>query len=201
MRILKIISTLLAMAALTFLLACRGQISDKPPIHLIPNMDNQEKYRAFGESSFFEDGRNMRPIPEGTIPRGYLQEDKGYHFGKVGERYVNNPVQPTSKVMARGRERYNIFCTACHSKAGDGKGIVVQKGFTPATSYFEDRMLNAPDGQLFEAITNGIRTMPPMRVQVPVEDRWAIVWYIRALQKSRNATITDVPEELRKSLD
>ena len=105
------------------------------------------------------------------------------------------------QLLERGRDRFNIFCSACHGLAGSGNGIMIQKGFTPAPSYFDERIVNLSDGQIFHVITNGVRTMQPVGNQVPVDDRWAITAYVRALQRSRNGTMQDVPEDKRAELD
>jgi mono/diheme cytochrome c family protein len=181
--------------------ACRGQKSIHPPYHLVQNMDFQPKFRAYGENLFFQDRMNMRPLPEGTIPRGHLNEDEGLYSGVSDSQYVSNPLELNRALLVRGQDRYDIFCAVCHGRAGDGKGIMVQKGFTPAPSYHEERIMAMADGQLFSVITGGIRTMPAMKNQVPVKDRWAIVSYIRALQRSQRATLDDVPAEEKEKLD
>ncbi len=189
-----------ALSGILVLTACRGQKSTSPPFHLVLNMDNQEKFRAFGENTFFADGRSMRPFIPGTVPRGLLNADEAYHTGKTNTKYVANPNKLTPAFLERGMERFTIYCAVCHGEGGDGNSIMKLKGFTPAPSYHEQRLLDMPDGQLFEVISNGIRTMPAMKMQVPVADRWAIVYYIRALQKSRNATLQDVPPDQRSQL-
>ncbi len=187
--------------ALMIIPGCRGQKSVQPPIHLIPDMDNQGKYKAYGGNPFFSDGRNMRPLPEGTVPRGHLNADEVYYTGMADSQFVSNPERITMALMERGRERYDIFCSVCHGLTGDGEGIVIKKGFTPSPSYAEDRILQMQDGEIFQVITNGVRTMASMRIQVPVDDRWAIVAYVRALQRSMNASLDDVPEDKRSRLN
>ena len=181
----------------------QGQPSKKPPIHLNPNMDHQQKVKAQAESNFFENGSGMRPPVEGTVAQGYLRENTVYYSGKdeSGKLVAKMPVTITANLLQRGRERYTIFCQPCHDGVGNGKGIVVKKGFMPPPSFHLDRLRNAPDGHFFDVITNGIRNMPTYRHQVPVEDRWAIVAYIRALQRSQSATIDDVPQDKRNELN
>jgi mono/diheme cytochrome c family protein len=193
----------LAAVVLVALPGCRGQKSSKPPVHIVQNMDYQDKYMAYGENPFFADGRNMRPLVEGTVPRDHLRADEAYYTGMsdpVDSRYIANPESLNMEFLERGRERYDIFCSVCHGLAGDGKGIMVAKGFTPAPSYYEERIMQLQDGAIFQVISNGIRTMPSMAVQVPVKDRWAVVAYVRALQRSRNATMKDVPEEKQNEI-
>jgi hypothetical protein len=176
----------------------RGSPSEDPPIHLNPNMDNQPKYKAQAKSEFFEDRATMRmPVP-GTVARGDLRADHVYFQGKNadGSLVVNSPVEVTLDLLKRGQERYNIYCAPCHDRTGAGQGIVIKKGFLPPPSLHLDRLREAPDGHFFDVISNGIRNMPPYNHQVQVADRWAIVAYIRALQRSQNARRSDVPEEL-----
>lgn len=180
----------------------RKKPSDKPPIHLNPNMDDQEKYKAQAESRFFKDHSDMRQPVEGTVARGYLREDTEYYEGKdaKGEFIEKAPVEIDMKIMERGQERFNIYCSPCHSRVGDGHGIMVKKGYVPPPSFHIDRIREMPDGQIYDIITNGIRNMPSYRHQINPDDRWAIVTYLRALQRSHNATINDIPEEEREDL-
>lgn len=193
--------TVLAGLALLAMIGCRGQPSSEPPIHLIPNMDTQEKYKPQSESKFFADKRTMRTPVEGTVARGFLKEDDAFYRGKTGETFVASmPIELTSELMARGQERFEIFCAPCHSKVGDGKGLVASRGLVPIPSYQDERLRNMPDGELYSAISNGVRTMPSYRHQIPEADRWAIVGYVRALQRAQNATINDIPEEKKAGL-
>lgn len=180
----------------------QGRPSKDEPIHLNPNMDNQPKYRPQAESKFFEDGSTMRTPVEGSVARGELREDTRYYIGKEenGDFIKAIPIDIDMKLLIRGQERYNIYCSPCHSRIGDGRGIVVERGLVPPTSYHIDRLREAPDGQIFDVITNGLRNMPPYKYQIPVEDRWAIVAYFRALQRSQNATIDDIPEDMKDKI-
>jgi len=187
--------------ALLILSGCRGQISQEPPIHLNPNMDAQAKFKAYGENDFYADGRSMRPLPEGTVPRGHLNEDKGYYDGVVNGKYVANPLPMSSELMQRGRERYDIYCSMCHGKTGLGGGMVIQRGFILPPSYADERILNLKDGELYSVIKDGVRNMPGYALQIPTEDRWAIVAYIRALQRAQTASIDDVPDDKKGELD
>lgn len=194
----------LILSILVFLSGCyRGRPSEDPPIHLNPNMDTQEKYKPQSPSRFFEDGLTMRqPVP-GTVAIGELHEDDAYYRGKNadGSLVRNMPVEVTMETLRRGQKRFNIYCAPCHDQTGSGKGIVVKKGFLPPPSFHLDRLREVEDGHIYDVITNGIRNMPSYKHQIPVSDRWKIVAYVRALQRSQNAQISDVPEELRESIN
>jgi mono/diheme cytochrome c family protein len=179
----------------------RERTSENSPIHLVPNMDEQEKYKAQSKSEFFADGATMRPPVEGTVARGQLREDIAYYTGKNAEgEYTDNPKEITMELMSHGRERYDIYCAPCHSKVGDGRGIMIQHEYLPPPSFSEERILKMKDGNLFEIISNGVRNMPSYAHQINVDDRWAIIAYLRALQKSRNAAISDIPIDLQKDI-
>lgn len=183
------------LAGIILIAGCQGSISSDPPVHINPNMDFQEKFEAQEVNTFFADSRAMRAPVTGTVARGYLKEDSEYYRGRTeaGDLVVTNPIEVTSKVMQRGRERYEIFCAVCHGSAGDGQGIIMtgDYGYVPAPTFHSVGLRVLPDGHFFGAITDGIRTMPSYASQVPVEDRWAIVAYIRALQRSQYASASD----------
>lgn len=183
----------------------RQRPSDKPPVHLNTNMDDQPKYKPQASSEFFVDGQAMREPVEGTVARGWLREDAVYYTGRTedGKLIEKNPVAITLPLLERGRERFNIYCSPCHGQTGaarDLKSIVVQKGMLPPPSFHEQRLRDIEDGHIFDVITNGIRNMPPYKYQITVEDRWAIVAYFRALQRSQNASAEDVPISVREGL-
>lgn len=177
---------------------CRGMESDRAPIHPNLNMDMQNRFDAQEANPFFADNAAMRRPPAGTIARGLLKEDTRYYAGRTedGEYVDRMPVPVTRALVERGRDRYDIYCAVCHGGAGDGEGIIMRGdyGYTPAPSFHEERLLEESDGYLYDVITNGVRTMPSYAHQVPVADRWAIVAYVRALQRSQNADEADVPE-------
>lgn len=177
----------------------RQRPSEKPPIHLNPNMDDQPKLKAQGESRFFADGAAMRLPVEGTVSRGSLRADSIYYEGRHSDTtFVKvSPVTATAELLERGRERYDIFCSPCHGRTGDGRGMVVRRGMLPPPTFHQDTLRTVEDGYIFSVISNGIRNMPPYKYQISVEDRWAIVAYFRALQLSRNARQQDVPVEYR----
>lgn len=180
----------------------RGKTSEKPPIHLIPDMDNQPKYKPQAQSKFFADSSDMRMPVEGTVARGYLREDTEFYQGKdsTGEFIEKAPVEISMQTMKRGEERYDIYCSPCHSRVGDGHGIIIDKGFPPPPSFHIDRIRQMSDGEIYDVIANGLRNMPSYKHQILPADRWAIVIYMRALQRSQNATLSDVPEDMREKL-
>ncbi len=158
------------------------------------DMQVQPYYRPLSESKFFADKRSARPIIEGTVARGDLEADTYFYTGKIGNApgdYMPFPV--TAEVMMRGQQRYNIYCSPCHSEVGDGNGMIVQRGYERPPSYFNDRLRKAPIGHFFDVITHGYGKMPDYAAQVEPKDRWAIAAYIRALQLSQGATKADVP--------
>jgi len=158
------------------------------------DMHNQPKYLPLRESDFYADRRSARPIVEGTVARGDLQQDSYYYTGKVNGLPGNEmPVPVTRELLDRGEERYNTYCSPCHSKLGDGNGMIVQRGFKQPPSYHIDRLRQAPIGHFFDVISNGFGAMSEYKAQVSVNDRWAIAAYIRALQLSQNATRADIP--------
>jgi mono/diheme cytochrome c family protein len=158
------------------------------------DMQNQPYYRPLRENTFYADKRSARPIIAGTVARGHLDADTYFYTGKVGSNdgdYLPFPV--TAEIMARGQQRFNIYCSPCHSELGDGNGMIVQRGFKRPPSYHIDRLRRAPIGYFFDVMTNGFGAMPDYSQQVTPEDRWAIAAYIRALQLSQHATEADVP--------
>ena len=197
----------LALGAALVLGGCQGMKSEKPPIHPNLNMDFQEKFEAQEANPFFEDQAAMRqPVP-GTVARGELLTTANAPFleGRTaGGAYVADiPMEVDAALLERGEERYNIFCTPCHGYTGDGKGIIMVGnggqgyGYTPAPTYHSDYLRGVTDGYMYEVIANGVRSMPSYGHEIEPTDRWAIVAYIRALQRSQNATLDDIPMEQR----
>lgn len=188
---------LLLLFCLLFLTGCfRGSKFEDPPIHLNPNMDNQPKYRSLEESYFFEDGSTMRKPIEGTVAVGRYNEDVSFISGKNkdGNYVADNPIILTREILDRGQDRYNIYCAPCHSQVGNGKGIVTQYDYPVIPGNFHDnRIRNQPDGEMFNTITYGLRSMPAYGYQLKTEDVWAVVYYVRALQRSQNASFDDLP--------
>jgi hypothetical protein len=168
---------------------CRGCTSSRPPIHANPNMYNQPRYEPQAASAFFYNGAEMRPPVPGTVARGELRDHGPYWTGKdAGGAFVTTvPLPVDDAVRARGQQRFEIYCAACHDKGGDGKGILFERGKVPTPSFHSDKLLQMPDGQIFDTITNGTGLMPAYRYPIPVRDRWAIIVHLRALQAHRLA--------------
>jgi len=166
------------------------------------DMHNGPRYKPLQASTFFPSGGSARTLVANTVPRGFLREDELLNTGKVNGQLVNLfPMPVTPAVMARGQERFNVFCSPCHGRTGEGNGMIVQRGFRRPPSYHEQRLRDAPAGYFFDVMTNGFGAMQDYSAQVPVADRWAIAAYIRALQLSHGATVADVPADRRSDLD
>jgi mono/diheme cytochrome c family protein len=172
------------------LASCRQDMHDAP------------RYEPLEASAFFASGGSARTLVANTVPRGFLREDELLYTGKVSGQFANTfPMAVTPAVMARGQERFNVFCSPCHGRTGEGNGMIVQRGFRRPPSYHEQRLRDAPAGYFFDVMTNGFGAMQDYATQVPVADRWAIAAYIRALQLSHSATVADVPADRRADLD
>ena len=157
-------------------------------------MHDQPKYIPLRESTFFGDERSARPIVAGTVARGQLHDDVLLYTGKSGGKDAESfPFAVDAAVMARGQERFNIYCSPCHGRTGQGDGMVVRRGYRRPPTFHQDRLRDAPVGHFFDVITNGFGAMPDYAGQIKAEDRWAIVAYVRALQLSEHATLADVP--------
>jgi mono/diheme cytochrome c family protein len=158
------------------------------------DMQDQPYFRPLAKSDFYADLRSARPPVEGTVARGQLNLDSYFYTGKVGNNPGDfMPFPVTDDVLARGRQRFNIYCSPCHSRLGDGNGMIVQRGFRVPPSFHTERLRKAPLGYFFDVATNGFGAMPDYASQIPPRDRWCIVAYIRALQLSQGATAGDVP--------
>jgi mono/diheme cytochrome c family protein len=167
-------------------------------VEVFSDMRRQPKYKALGASPFFSDGRASRPPVPGTVAAGRLAGDEAFETGIAGKMYVGrNPLPIDAALLARGRERFDIYCSVCHDRAGDGKGIVAVRTAWLAVNLHDERVLQMTDGELFNVATYGRRTMPAYRFQISPADRWAIVAYVRALQRAGLGAIEDVPSELR----
>jgi mono/diheme cytochrome c family protein len=166
------------------------------------DMQDQPKYRPLAYSAFFADGRSARPIPAGAIavddPVTFPPEMTGR---SNGEFLATLPIPITESLLNRGRERFDIFCSPCHGRLGDGNGMIAQRGFLAPMNLQSERVRNAPPGYIFAVITNGYGAMGRYDDQVEVADRWAIVAYIRALELSQGATLDEVPPEQRAALE
>jgi mono/diheme cytochrome c family protein len=165
-------------------------------------MHDQPKYIPLRESAFFSDTQSARPLVAGTVARGHLNDDPLLYTGKQGDADATAfPFPVTEQVMARGQERFNIYCSPCHGRTGLGDGMVVRRGYRRPPSFADDRLQQAAVGHFFDVMTNGFGAMPDYAAQVPPPDRWAIAAYIRALQLSARATLADVPAGERSRLD
>jgi len=165
------------------------------------DMHNQPRYKPLAASEFFADHRSERPEIEGTVARGHLKIDSARYTGKFnGEDIDQFPIPITRADIERGRERFNIYCTPCHGRLGDGNGMVVLRGYRQAASYYSDKLMKAPVGHFFDVMTNGFGAMPSYASRVQPDDRWRIVAYIRALHLSAPAKLTDVPADQRQNL-
>jgi len=164
-------------------------------------MHDQPKYIPLRQSTFFADQRSARPLVAGTVARGQLHDDPLLFTGKVnGADATMFPFAIDEKVMARGQERFNIYCSPCHGRTGRGDGMVVRRGYRQPPTYHQDRLRDAPVGHFFDVMTNGFGAMPDYAAQVAPADRWAIAAYIRALQLSEHARLDDVPQGERSRL-
>ena len=171
------------LSALVLLTGCRQDMQDQP------------KYIPLRPSEFFSDGRSERPLVEGTVARGHLNDDTAYYTGKGadGKPLDTFPFAMTKEVILRGQDRFNVYCTPCHDRLGTGDGMVVRRGYRKPPSYHIDRLRQAPNGYFYDVITNGFGAMPDYSAQILPADRWAIVAYVRALQLSQNASVNDIP--------
>jgi mono/diheme cytochrome c family protein len=183
------VSKRLLLGFLVLLTACRRDMQDQP------------RYKPLAASSFFADGRSARPMVEGTVARGHLRIDEARYTGKIeGEDIDQFPIPIAKEDIERGQTRFNVYCTPCHGRLGDGNGMVVLRGFRQPPSYYSDRLVHAPLGHFYDVISNGFGAMPSYASRVQSDDRWRIVAYIRALQLSESASLNDVPPDQRQNL-
>lgn len=203
-----VILTVAALIPFAFFAKARETLNREPRIHAIWDMDFQPKYKAQRENPLFDDHKAMRKPPEGTVAIGHLKNDEHLHEGKqngVWARTFPRQITPSPETIARGQDRFQIYCAPCHGYSGAGDGMVHKRAsalaegtWTPPTNLQQEYLLEQPVGQLFDSITNGVRNMPPYGHVVGVEDRWAIIMYLRALQRMRVATVSDLtPQEQR----
>jgi mono/diheme cytochrome c family protein len=192
----------------------RGDLSRRSPIEIFPDMDRQLKLRPQTPNSFFPDGLSSQLPPSGTVAQTgpmlvagrkvYPHQDDPVNTGRVPgtTNFVElNPLPVTAQLLARGRERFTIYCTPCHGATGDGNGITKKIGAMAVVASLHDkRIVELPDGDIFNTITHGKNLMGAYGPQIPVEDRWAIVAYVRALQRSHLGSVDDLPAELRAKL-
>lgn len=214
---------ILTVATVIGLLGFRGGMSRKPPLEIFPDMVRQAKLRPQTPSEFYRDGLSSRPHPDGTIARTkaytivgqevkvngksvYPYQETPLTTGRINgtTNFVElSPVPVSAKLLDRGQDRYNIYCLPCHSPSGNGQGVTSKLGVGGIADLHSRRVVEMTDGQIFYTITHGSPTqlMGPYGPMIPVEDRWAIVSYVRALQRSQLAIITEVPEAAREALN
>ncbi len=193
----------------------RGGRSEKPPIMVFPDMDFQAKYEAQGASPFFQDGRSDRPVIPGTVPfiteeqehfqhlapKDRFFEDTYLATGKIGNDYGQGfPIELNQQDLLRGQTLFNINCAVCHGAVGDGNGVTKQYGMIAVADLLQERIVDMPEGKIFETITYGFNTMGPYGHKIREEDRWRVIAYLRALQFAAKAPADAVPAERRKSL-
>lgn len=195
-----------------FALAAKARYSKGPStrIHLIQDMDSQPKYKAQRENSFFADNRADRPVIDGTVAVDEERADDHFYKGKVGADWARtfpSQIALNDATMDRGRQRFGIYCTPCHGQVGQGDGMVAKRAdqlaqgtWVPPSNITQENLRNMPVGELFNSITNGVRNMPGYGPQIKTEDRWAIIMYVRALQRSRSGSVNDLPPDARASL-
>jgi mono/diheme cytochrome c family protein len=206
MRLLGLILSIFALLAVgtVAVLGLRGQTSREPPVLVFDDMVNQARYRNQGESAAFADGRMMRMPPAGTVaygrsattrPDDTLVVTDADFFGAE-----DMPVAVDHALLVRGRELFNINCSRCHGEAGNGQGITTEYGMINPPSYWIARLRSAKDGYIYQVVTEGKGMMPPYAAHLRSADRWAVIAYVRALQRAHSATMSDVPEAHRGEL-
>lgn len=195
-----------------FALAAKARYtrSSSPRIHIIQDMDSEPKYKAQRENSFFADNRADRPAIDGTVAVGDSRDDDHFYKGKQSgtwSRTFPSEIALNEATMDRGRQRFGIYCTPCHGQVGQGDGMVAKRAdllqqgtWVSPTNITQPYLREMPVGQLFNSITNGVRTMPAYGPQIKTEDRWAIIMYVRALQRSRNGSVSDLPADARAGI-
>jgi mono/diheme cytochrome c family protein len=167
------------------------------------DMQDQPKFIPLRPSSFFDDGRSERPLIDGTVARGHLNDDTALYtgMGPDGKPLDAFPFPVTAEVMQRGQQRYDVYCAPCHDRTGSGNGMIVRRGYKQPPSYNSDEVRQLPNGRIYDVIAHGFGAMPDYAAQIQPHDRWAIVAYVRALQAAQSATIDDVPAAERAKLE
>lgn len=167
------------------------------------DMHDQPRYEPLEASKFFADGMASRQLPEGTVARGHLGEDVAFATGKDagGTVVAELPMPATKQLLERGHQRFDIYCSACHGRLGDGHGMAVRRGFKQPPSFHDERLVNSPVGYYFDVMTHGFGVMPSYAPSIPPEDRWAIAAYVRALQLSQRAHLADLAPQDRAAVE
>jgi mono/diheme cytochrome c family protein len=188
-QIAQIAQICLLLALAVVVAGCRQDMHDGP------------RYEAFEANPTFPDNRASRTPPAGTVARGWLRDDEALYTGKINGELVDQfPFAIDREGLVRGQQRFNIYCTPCHGRLGDGQGMVVQRGLRQAASYHQDRLRQEKTGYFYDVITNGFGAMQGYAEQIPVRDRWLIVAYVRTLQLSQHASVEDLPADRRGAL-
>ena len=179
----------------------RGSRSSKPPLEMFPDMDRQFKYKPQAESNLFADGRADRPPVPGTVSFGSFHENEYYVTGMIDEDFGRGfPLTVDVGLMKLGREKFTIFCAVCHGASGDGNGITKKYGMVATPTYHNERFRDMPEGEIFNTITKGKNNMGPYGAKLRPGERWAVIAYLRALQRAQNSSLADVPAEHRGDL-
>lgn len=207
---LLIVLVLVSLSWVPLALIARERTAKRPypRVQVIPDMDQQARYNPQSMNTMFADTRASRPIVEGTVARGRLDADTAVNLGQRDGQWVTAmPIPVTDRLMRRGQERYGIYCAPCHGLNGAGAGIVAKRAdalqegtWVPPSNLHDATVRERPLGHLYNTIANGIRNMPSYGGQISVEDRWAVVAYVKALQRSQNATLQDVPSDMRSAI-
>jgi mono/diheme cytochrome c family protein len=195
------------------ILGFRGSLSTRTPLEVFPDMDHQAKYKPQADSAFFADGRADRRTPPGAVPFGrksdaadanFLKADSSLFEGKDANgafiKGFPSAITVDATFMAHGKDRYTVYCTPCHGALGDGNGITKQYGMGATPSYHDDRLRNMADGEIFNTITHGKGNMLSYADKLTSQDRWAVIAYVRALQRAAHATVADVPPDHKSEL-
>ena len=197
MRYFIIIFIFLIIATIS-IMGFRGSKSLKPPLEVFPDMDRMGKYKPQAENSFFADGMADRPAVPGTIAASSFNEDQYFTSGKISDQWGKGfPVTVNHELIQLGEEKFNIHCSICHGLSGDGNGITKSYGMIATPNYHSDRLRGMPEGEIFNTITYGRNTTGAYGVKLRIHERWAVIAYIRTLQRSRNARPEDVPQDSR----
>lgn len=182
----------------------RGSTSTKPPLEVFPDMDRQAKYKPQASSAFFADGRADRPLPAGVVSRSELRNDDQVYIGKdaAGAWVRGFPAALTidARLLEKGRQQFTVYCTPCHGALGDGNGITKQYGMGATPSYHDDRLRKMAEGEIYNTITNGKGNMLSYADKLAPQERWAVIAYVRALQRAQLGTVADVPAAYKSEL-
>ena len=187
-RRLLVLGVLLAGATAS---ACRQDMHDAP------------RFTALQQNPFYADQRSSRPLIDGTVARGQLRDNDAFYTGMTAPNtpVALIPMAVTHETVARGRDRFNVYCAPCHGRTGEGNGMIVQRGYKQPPSFHDPRLRAAAAGYYYDVMTKGFGQMPDYAAQIQPKDRWAVVAYVRALQLSQHATVADVPAADRGKLD